>query len=142
MNVFRKPTTLPNGLPEDQIGDVDTFMSSAVENFTAFMRFNGAPSQCDFESGVDAGGRAVASGRALRCKMVCRCSTRSAVRSASPKAFTTQPSTVPGLSNRTFQPFSDFGVSSKAAFNPEQQADGDPRPSASGRVATLVWRTS
>jgi CxxC motif-containing protein (DUF1111 family) len=110
----------PNGLPEDQThtvfetgaasGDVDTFVSSAVENFTAFMRFNGAPSQCDFASSVDAGGSAACNppgasaqnGLQLFHQIGCAvCHTQS---------FTTQPSNVRGLSNRTFQPFSDFAV--------------------------------
>jgi hypothetical protein len=109
-----------NALREDQTntvfqtglapGDVDTFVSSAVENFTVFMRFNGAPSQCDFASGVDAGGRALCNplgpsaqnGLQLFNNIGCAvCHTQN---------FTTQPSSAPGLSNRTFQPFSDFAV--------------------------------
>jgi CxxC motif-containing protein (DUF1111 family) len=106
--------------PEDQTnmvfqtglapGDVDTFVSSAIENFTAFMRFNGAPSQCDFASGVDAVGNAVCkplspsaqNGLALFTQIGCiSCHTQS---------FTTQPSNIAGLSNRTFQPYSDFAL--------------------------------
>jgi CxxC motif-containing protein (DUF1111 family) len=109
-----------NQLPEDETnlsfqtgktpGDVDTFVSSAIENFTAFMRFNGAPAQCDFASGVDSSGNALCNppsvsaqnGRKLFEKLGCNaCHTES---------FTTQPSNVDGLSNRTFQPFSDFAV--------------------------------
>jgi cytochrome c peroxidase len=91
-------------------GDVDTFVSSAVENFTAFMRFNGAAAQCDFASGVDSVGKALCSplgpsaqhGHALFNQIGCNvCHTES---------FTTQPSNVAGLSNRTFQPFSDFAL--------------------------------
>jgi CxxC motif-containing protein (DUF1111 family) len=91
-------------------GDVATFVSSAIENFAAFMRFNGAPSQCDFASGVDAGGHALCNplgpsaqnGLAVFNRLGCNvCHTQS---------FTTQPSNVAGLSNRTFQPFSDFAV--------------------------------
>ena len=109
-----------NPFPEDQTntafqtglapGDVDAFVSSAVENFTAFMRFNGAPSQCDFASGVDSTGNArcnplsdsAQNGLKVFNKLGCGvCHTQS---------FTTQPSNVAGLSNRTFQPFSDFAV--------------------------------
>ena len=100
-------TVFPTGLAA---GDVDTFVSSAVENFTAFMRFNGAPSQCDFASGVDANGQAVCNplgasaqnGLGIFNKLGCStCHTEN---------FTTQPSSVGGLSNRTFQPFSDFAL--------------------------------
>jgi CxxC motif-containing protein (DUF1111 family) len=109
-----------NPLPEDETNtvfqagqnaaDVDTFVSSAIENFAAFMRFNGAPSQCDFASGVDANGHAlcnplsasVQNGLAVFNQLGCTtCHTQS---------FTTQPSNVAGLSNRTFQPFSDFAL--------------------------------
>jgi CxxC motif-containing protein (DUF1111 family) len=109
-----------NALPEDETntafqtgqapGDVDTFVSSSIENFAAFMRFNGAPGQCDFASGVDSSGNAVCNplsasaqnGLALFNRIGCAvCHTQS---------FTTQPSSVGGLSNRTFQPFSDFAV--------------------------------
>ena len=109
-----------NPFPEDQTNtvfqtgqtssDIDAFVSSDVENFTAFMRFNGAPAQCDFASGVDASGNALCSplgssaqhGHQLFGQLGCNvCHTES---------FTTQPSSVPGLSNRTFQPFSDFAL--------------------------------
>ena len=109
-----------NQFPEDETNtafqtglnpsDVDTFVSSAIENFAAFMRFNGAPSQCDFGSGIDSSGKAVCNPlsasaqnglgmfNAIGCNV---CHTQS---------FTTQPSNVQGLSNRTFQPFSDFAL--------------------------------
>jgi hypothetical protein len=109
-----------NQFPEDETntsfqigaapGDVDTFVSSDIENFAAFMRFNGAPGQCDFASGVDSNGNAVCNplgvsaqnGRKVFAQLGCNvCHTES---------FTTQPSNVPGLSNRTFQPFSDFAL--------------------------------
>jgi CxxC motif-containing protein (DUF1111 family) len=109
-----------NPLPEDdthvvfQTGlnpqDVDSFVSSAIENFAVFMRINGSPGQCDFQSGVDGNGNALCNplsasaeaGLAVFNSIGCNvCHTQS---------FTTQPSNVPGLSNRTFQPFSDFGL--------------------------------
>jgi CxxC motif-containing protein (DUF1111 family) len=110
----------PNGLPEDQThtvfetgaapGDVDTFVSSAVENFTAFMRFNGAPSQCDFASGVDADGRAVCNPPSASAQNGLQAFNQIGCAVCHTQSFTTQPSTVPGLSNRTLQPFSDFAV--------------------------------
>jgi len=109
-----------NQFPEDQTNtvfqtgqaaaDTDAFVSSDVENFAAFMRFNGAPAQCDFASGVDGNGNAVCNplgpsaqhGHQLFSQLGCSvCHTEN---------FTTQPSNVAGLSNRTFQPFSDFAV--------------------------------
>jgi CxxC motif-containing protein (DUF1111 family) len=90
--------------------DVDSFVSSAIENFAVFMRINGAPAQCDFASGVDASGNAVCNplsaaaqaGQTVFNTIGCNvCHTQS---------FTTQPSNVAGLSNRTFSPFSDFGL--------------------------------
>jgi CxxC motif-containing protein (DUF1111 family) len=109
-----------NQFPEDQTNtvfqtgqaaaDTDTFVSSDVENFAAFMRFNGAPAQCDFASGVDSSGNAQCNplglsaqhGQQLFGQLGCSvCHTEN---------FTTQPSNVAGLSNRTFQPFSDFAV--------------------------------
>ncbi len=109
-----------NQFPEDQTNtvfqtgqaaaDIDTFVSSDVENFAAFMRFNGAPAQCDFASGVDSNGNALCNplgpsaqhGHQLFGQLGCNvCHTEN---------FTTQPSSVPGLSNRTFQPFSDFAL--------------------------------
>lgn len=111
-----------NPLPEDDTntvftvqtgeapGNVDSFVSSAIENFAMFMRINGAPGQCDFASGVDANGNALCNplsasalaGLTVFNSIGCNiCHTQS---------FTTQPSNVPGLSNRTFQPFSDFGL--------------------------------
>jgi len=109
-----------NQFPEDQTntvfqtgqasGDTDAFVSSEVENFAAFMRFNGAPAQCDFASGVDSNGNAVCNplgasaqhGHQLFGQLGCNvCHTEN---------FTTRPSNVAGLSNRTFQPFSDFAL--------------------------------
>lgn len=111
-----------NPLPEDntrvsasiQTGlnpqDTDSFVSSAIENFAVFMRLNGSPGQCDFASGVDGNGNALCNplsasaqaGLAVFNSIGCNvCHTQS---------FTTQPSGVQGLSNRTFQPFSDFGL--------------------------------
>jgi len=109
-----------NALPEDatstdfQVGqnpaDVDAFVSSAVENFTAFMRFNGAPSQCDFASGVDPNGNALCSPLSASSQNGLNVFNRIGCNVCHTQSFTTQPSNVPGLSNRTFQPFSDFAL--------------------------------
>jgi CxxC motif-containing protein (DUF1111 family) len=109
-----------NQLPEDQTRDafptgktpqdVATFVSSSIENFTIFMRLNGAPSQCDFASGVDSAGNALcnplgdSAQNGLKTFNAIGCST------CHTQNFTTKPSNVDGLSNRTFQPFSDFAV--------------------------------
>jgi len=109
-----------NQLPEDETnmtfqtglaaGDVDTFVSSAVENFTAFMRFNGAPSQCDFASGVDSAGNSVCKPIGLSALNGLKLFVKVGCATCHTQSFTTQPSNVQGLSNRTFQPFSDFAV--------------------------------
>jgi CxxC motif-containing protein (DUF1111 family) len=109
-----------NLLPEDATntafqtglgpGDVDTFVSSAVEDFAAFMRFNGAPSQCDFGSGVDAVGNAVCNPLSASAQNGLNMFNKVGCNACHTQSFTTQPSNVGGLSNRTFQPFSDFAL--------------------------------
>jgi cytochrome c peroxidase len=109
-----------NSLPEDETNtvfqtgkaasDVDTFVSSAIENFAAFMRFNGAPSQCDFASGVDANGNALCNPLGASAQNGLNVFNRLGCNSCHTQSFTTQPSNVAGLSNRTFQPFSDFAL--------------------------------
>jgi hypothetical protein len=90
--------------------DTASLVSSAIENFAVFMRLNGSPGQCDFASGVDGSGNALCNplsasaiaGLTVFNSIGCNvCHTQS---------FTTQPSSVAGMSNRTFQPFSDFGL--------------------------------
>ena len=109
-----------NPLPEDETntifqtglapGDVTTFVSSAIENFAAFMRFNGAPSQCDFASGVDASGHALCNPLGASAQNGLATFNRLGCNVCHTQNFTTQPSNVGGLSNRTFQPFSDFAL--------------------------------
>jgi cytochrome c peroxidase len=89
---------------------VDTFVSSAIENFAAFMRFNGAPSQCDFASGVDAAGHALCSPLSASAQNGLAVFNQLGCNTCHTQSFTTQPSNVAGLSNRTFQPFSDFSL--------------------------------
>lgn len=109
-----------NTFPEDETnlsfqvgqtpGDVDAFVSSAIENFAAFMRFNGAPAQCDFASGVDSTGNALCNPLSASAQNGLKVFEKVGCHSCHTESFTTQPSSVAGLSNRTFQPFSDFAV--------------------------------
>ena len=109
-----------NQFPEDETnasfqagqapGDVVTFVSSAIENFAAFMRFNGAPAQCDFASGVDSSGNALCNSLSASAQNGLKVFERLGCNSCHTESFTTQPSSVEGLSNRTFQPFSDFAL--------------------------------
>jgi len=109
-----------NPLPEDvvhaapQIGltqpDVDVFVSSNIENFAVFMRINGAPAQCDFASGVDSNGDALCNPLSTSAQAGIAVFNKIGCNSCHTQSFTTQPSSVAGLSNRTFQPFSDFGL--------------------------------
>lgn len=111
-----------NPLPEDDThtafavqtgqaaGDVDSFVSSAIENFAMFMRINGAPGQCDFSSGVDANGNALCNPLSASALAGLQVFNSIGCNVCHTPSFTTQPSNVEGLSNRTFQPFSDFGL--------------------------------
>jgi len=109
-----------NPLPEDETntvfqtgqnpGDVDTFVSSAIENFAAFMRFNGAPAQCDFASGVDSNGKALCNPLSASAQNGLKVFNMLGCNVCHTQSFTTQPSNVQGLSNRTFQPFSDLAL--------------------------------
>lgn len=109
-----------NPLPEDEINvafetglnpqDVDSFVSSSIENFAVFMRMNGAPGQCDFASGVDANGNALCNPLSASALAGLKVFNSIGCSGCHTQSFTTQPSNVEGLSNRTFQPFSDFGL--------------------------------
>jgi CxxC motif-containing protein (DUF1111 family) len=109
-----------NQLPEDVVhaaftggegqGDTATFVSSAIENFVIFMRINGAPSQCDFASGVDASGAAACKPLGASAQNGLQVFNQIGCNSCHTQSFTTKPSNVGGLSNRTFQPYSDFAV--------------------------------
>lgn len=109
-----------NPLPEDdthvafQTGlnpqDVDSFVSSAIENFAVFMRINGAPGQCDFASGVDGNGNALCNPLSASAQAGLKVFNSIGCNVCHTQSFTTQPSNVEGLSNRTFEPFSDFGL--------------------------------
>ena len=109
-----------NGLPEDFTHvvfphgdtdpDVDAFVSSAIENFATFMRINGAPAQCDFASGVDPTGAAVCNPLSASALAGRNVFSRIGCAACHTLILTTAPSSVPGLSNRTFFPFSDFAL--------------------------------
>jgi len=99
--------TFPTG---DTPADVDVFVESAIESFAIFMRINGAPGQCDFASGVDTNGNALCNPLGALALAGLQVFNNIGCNSCHTQSFTTQPSNVPGLSNRTFQPFSDFGL--------------------------------
>jgi Di-haem oxidoreductase, putative peroxidase len=90
--------------------DTTSLVSSAIENFTTFMRLNGAPGQCDFASGVDSNGNALCNPLSASALAGLQVFNNVGCNVCHTQSFTTQPSSVEGLSNRTFQPFSDFGV--------------------------------
>jgi len=109
-----------NQLPEDNTritfptgqtaADVDAFVSSAVENFAVFMRLNGAAGQCDFSSGVDSTGAAVCKPLGTSAQHGLQVFNHVGCNLCHTASFTTEPSNIGGLSNRLFQPFSDFGL--------------------------------
>jgi CxxC motif-containing protein (DUF1111 family) len=109
-----------NQLPEDQVHaafqtgltpqDVATFVSSAIENYAIFMRLNGAPSQCDFASGVGSDGSALCNPLSPSAQNGLKMFNETGCNACHTQSFTTRPSNVAGLNNRTFQPFSDFAL--------------------------------
>jgi len=100
-------------LPND--GDAASLAASAITNFGVFMRLNAAPSQCAFDSGVDATGAAlctplasskkaasIADGQAKFTAVGCAlCHTES---------LQTGPSPFGSLNNAVYHPFSDFAL--------------------------------
>jgi len=100
-------TTFPTG---DTAADTDVFVSSDIENFAIFMRINGAPAQCDFASGVDGSGNALCNPLSASAQAGLTVFNNIGCNVCHTQSFTTQPSEVAGLSNRTFQPFSDFAL--------------------------------
>ena len=110
-----------NQLPEDETNTVISDRPKAAAMWTPlsrpllrisrrFMRFNGAPSQCDFASGVDASGNAVCNPLSASAQNGLSVFNAIGCNVCHTQSFTTQPSNVEGLSNRTFQPFSDFAL--------------------------------
>lgn len=109
--------------PSDEPG-VTSVISSNIENDAIFMRLNGAPSICNWDSGVSS-----TTGLSL-CKLVDQSVLRGAAlfgnsilpapNGTAPtnigcvlchwQTQTTGPSTTPSLSNANFHPFSDFAL--------------------------------
>src|SRR5579871_919151 len=135
-------------LPED----TDSMVSSAIENFAIFMRINGAPSQCAYDSGLTppitcASGvppsqcvrqaKCVAfadsanSAAILRGQTLFDVPAKGGVGCAlchSNQPFMTDPSPVKGLSNRTFTPFSDFALHHMGATLADGISQGQAGP--------------
>jgi len=101
-------------------GNAASLAASEIVNFGVFMRLNAAPSQCAFDSGVDAAGAAlctplansanaarIADGqaefRAIGCGL---CHTETLTTGASPFA---------SLNSATYHPFSDFALHAMGA---------------------------
>jgi CxxC motif-containing protein (DUF1111 family) len=105
----------PAVLGASTAGNAASLVSSDIENFGVFMRLNAAPSQCAFDSGLDATGAAlctpldgsknaasIADGhtefKAIGCAL---CHT---------ETLTTGPSPFGSLDDATYHPFSDFAL--------------------------------
>ena len=117
---------LPAPTPSVDEPGVTSKISSNIENDSIFMRLNGAPAICDFNSGVNATtglaqcltvgtDQSVLRGAALFGNSVLPAPTGTAPATIGCvfchwQTFTTGPSTTPTLSNATFHPFSDFGL--------------------------------
>jgi len=123
-----------NGLPEDNThvisanpgadpSSTTSLVSSAVENFALFMRLNGTPSQCAFNSGVDASGAAkcialndpsqpAISQQIARGKQLFGAPSNGGVGCVlcHSQTLTSGTSDIVGLNNRSFTPFSDFAL--------------------------------
>jgi di-heme oxidoreductase (putative peroxidase) len=123
-----------NGLPEDNThvltanpgadpSSTTSLVSSAVENFALFMRLNGTPGQCAFNSGVDASGAArcialndpsqpAISQQIARGKQLFGAPSNGGVGCVlcHSQTLTSGTSDVVGLNNRSFSPFSDFAL--------------------------------
>lgn len=105
----------PPVLATETPGNAASLAASDIVNFGLFMRLNAAPSQCAFDSGVDANGAAlcisfdaskhaasIADGqtqfRAIGCAL------------RHTETLTTGPSPFASLNNATYHPFSDFAL--------------------------------
>lgn len=105
----------PSILGIDSLGDDASLVSSAVENFTIFMRLNSAPSQCDFASGLAPFGFplcAPLSASALRGQVLFGAPKNGGVGCVLCHSDTliTGPSPFANLNNAMFHPFSDFAL--------------------------------
>ena len=126
-----------NGLPEDNThvltanpgadpSSTTSLVSSAVENFALFMRLNGTPGQCAFNSGVDGTGAArcisltdtstpaqtTISQQIARGKQLFGAPANGGVGCVlcHSQTLTSGTSDIVGLNNRSFTPFSDFAL--------------------------------
>jgi CxxC motif-containing protein (DUF1111 family) len=90
-------------------------ISSDIENFAFFMRFNASPSQCDFASGLNSAGAALCNplgANALAGQALFGTSSNPGIGCVlcHTDTLTTGPATVPKFNNATFHPFSDFAL--------------------------------
>jgi hypothetical protein len=127
-----------NGLPEDNTHvlaanppgannfDTTSLVSSSIENFTLFMRLNGTPGQCAFNSGLNASGaarcialndtstpaQAAISAQIARGKLLFGAPSNGGVGCVlcHSQTLTSGTSDIGGLNNRPFTPFSDFAL--------------------------------
>jgi hypothetical protein len=126
-----------NGLPEDNThvltanpgadpSSTTSLVSSAVENFALFMRLNGTPAQCAFNSNVDGTGaakcialndastpaQAAISAQIARGKLLFGAPSNGGVGCVlcHSQTLTSGTSDIVGLNNRPFTPFSDFAL--------------------------------
>ncbi len=114
-------------------GNAASLAASDIVNFGVFMRLNAAPSQCAFDSGVDASGAArcvpfdasknaasIADGQAQFRAVGCGfCHT---------ETLTTGPSPFASLDNAAYHPFSDFALHAMGS----NLADGVAQGGAAG----------
>ena len=124
----------------DELG-VTSVLSSNIENDTIFMRLNGAPSICNWNSGVSSStglslcntvDQSVLRGAALFGNSVLAAPSGTAPANVGCvlchwQTQTTGPSTSPSLSNVQFHPFSDFALHHMGGL-----ADGVSQGSAAG----------
>jgi CxxC motif-containing protein (DUF1111 family) len=90
-------------------------ISSDIENFAIFMRFNAPPSQCDFASGLNSTGGAVCNAlgtNALAGKALFGTATNSGIGCVlcHSSQLTSGPSVVARFNNASFAPYSDFAL--------------------------------
>src|SRR5579871_1850299 len=108
------PTAFPTGTTLSG-AQAASEISSDIENFAFFMRFNASPSQCDFASGVNSSGAAVCNAlgsQAVAGKALFGTSSNSGIGCVlcHTDTLTTGTSPVPKFNNATFHPFSDFAL--------------------------------
>lgn len=128
----------PAGTPED---GVTVVVSSNIEDDAIFMRLNGAPSICNFNSGVNATtgfancnkvDSTVLDGAAIFGTTILGAPATSGLPNVGcalchSQSFKTGPSTTPSLNNAEFHPFSDFALHHMGGL-----ADGVTQGAAAG----------